>query len=228
MTWFTTKKVEGSCTLSEKLIEIRTASNIDLDALSDKTKISKKYLIYLEEGKLDKLPAEIYVKGFLKKLADFYKIDVRNFLRLYKKEENIRQNIDKSKYPPFNLHHSPTFIITPRTVTFLAVGIILISFLGFFSYQISAIFRGPELLIDSPLDETVADSTPVLVSGSVKDLDAAVFINGEAISLKSGKISEEISLTSGLNIIKISAINRFKKSTEVIRKVILKAAEKNQ
>ena len=73
--WFTTKKVEGSATLSEKLVEIRKERNIDLDTLSDKTKITKKYLVHLEEGELNKLPAEIYVKGFLKKIADFYNID---------------------------------------------------------------------------------------------------------------------------------------------------------
>jgi len=160
MSWFTTKKVEGSDTLSEKLTEIRTVNKIDLDALADNTKITKKYLVYLEEGKLDKLPAEIYVKGFLKKIADFYGVDVKDFLRLYKKEECIRQNIDKSKYPPFNLNRTPTFIITPRTITALAVGIILVSFLVFFGFQVSAIFKGPELLIDSPSDESIVDSTP--------------------------------------------------------------------
>lgn len=226
MSWFTTKKVEGSDTLSEKLIEIRTANKIDLDILADETKITKKYLIYLEEGRLDKMPAEIYVKGFLKKIADFYGVDVKDFLRLYKKEECIRQNIDKSKYPPFNLNHSPTFIITPRTITALALGIILVSFLVFFGYQVSAIFKGPELLINSPSDELVVDFTPVLVEGSINDPDSAVYINGEAIGLKDGKIAEEISLTPGSNIIKISAINRFKKRSEITRTVILKVEEK--
>lgn len=226
MNWFTTKKVEGSDTLSEKLIEIRNANKIDLDILSDETKITKKYLIYLEEGKLDKMPAEIYVKGFLKKIADYYRVDVKDFLRLYKQEECIRQNIDKSKYPPFNLNHSPTFIVTPRTITALAIGIILVSFLVFFGFQVSAIFKGPELAIDSPSDELVVDFTPVLVEGSIGDSDSAVYINGEAVGLKDGKISEEINLTPGSNIIKISAVNRFKKISEITRTVILKVVEK--
>lgn len=223
MNWFTTKKVEGSGTLSDKLTEIRNARKIDLDVLAEKTKITKKYLIYLEEGRLDKMPAEIYVKGFLKKIADFYGIDVKEFLRLYKKEECIRRNIDKSKYPALSLTRAPTFIITPKTITACAVGIILISFLVFFGFQVSAIFRGPELLIESPSNELVVDFTPILVEGSISDINSAVYINGEAISLKDGKISEEISLTPGPNIIKISAVNRFKKINEIIRTVILKA-----
>lgn len=226
MSWFTTKKVEGSNTLSEKLIEIRTANKIDLDILSDATKITKKYLVYLEEGRLDKMPAEIYVKGFLKKIADYYKIDVKDFLRLYKQEECIRQNIDKSKYPPFNLNRSPTFIITPRTITALFIGFILVSFLTFFGFQVSAIFKGPDLVVDSPIDELIVDFTPVLVECTIGDPDSVVYINGEAIGLKNGKISEEISLTPGSNIIKVSAVNRFKKTSEITRTVILKVEDK--
>jgi hypothetical protein len=151
---------------------------------------------------------------------------VNDFLRLYKQEECIRQNIDKSKYPPFNLNHSPTFIITPRTITAVVIGAILVSFLLFFGFQVSAIFKGPELRIDSPNDELIVDFTPVLIEGSIGDVDSVVYINGEVISLKNGKISEEISLTPGSNIIKILAVNRFKKSSEIIRTVILKVDDK--
>ena len=220
--WFTTKKVEGSATLSEKLVEIRKERNIDLDTLSDKTKITKKYLVHLEEGELNKLPAEIYVKGFLKKIADFYNIDSQELLRLYGKEEVIRKNIDRSKYPPFNLNHAPTFVITPKTITFVAVGIVIISFVVFLIYQLSFVVKGPELTIDSPLDDMITDKTAILVSGSLSDSDVTVSINGEIINLKDGKISEMVSLMPGLNMIRISATNKFKKSNTVIKKVILK------
>lgn len=220
--WFTTKKVEGSATLSEKLIDIRKERSVDLDVLSSKTKITKKYLVYLEEGRLDKLPAEIYVKGFLKKIADFYNIDSQEFTRLYGKEESIRKNIDKSKYPPFNLNRSPTFIITPRTITFIAISIVIISFMIFLIYQMSFIVKGPKLTIDSPGDDIITDKSAVLVSGSLSDSDAVVSINGEVINLKDGKISELVNLTPGLNMIRISATNKFKKSNTIIKKVILK------
>lgn len=220
--WFITKKVEGSETLSEKLAEIRKANNFDLDYLSGATKISKKFLIYLEEGKLEKMPPEIYVKGFLKKLADLYKVEVKSFLRLYERENSIRKNIDKSKYPPLNLSKAPTFIITPRTITVLLTGLIVVFFFGFLFYQLSFIIKGPELIIDYPQDGFVTNKTSVLVSGGLKDLDATVSINGKVINLKEGKIAEIISLNSGLNIIEISAVNKFKRSNSVTRRVILK------
>ncbi len=222
MSWFTTKKVEGSVVLSEKLAEIRKERSIDLDALSDKTKISKKYLIYLEEGKLEKLPAEIYVRGFLKKIAEFYGVDPQVFLPLYDQEENIRKNIDKSKYPPFNFNRAPTFIITPRLLMAVAAGIVIIAFFAFIAYQLSYVVQGPKLTVDFPANDMITDAVEVLVSGSINDADAIVAINGEAVNLQDGKISELVNLTPGLNVIKISATNKFKKNSVVERQVIRK------
>jgi hypothetical protein len=46
------------------------------------------------------------------------------------------------------------------------------------------------------------------------------------IGLKNGRISEEIGLTPGSNTIKITAVNRFKRTSEITRTVIFKVEEK--
>lgn len=222
MTWFTTKKVEGSAILSEKLASIRKEKNIDLDTLSEKTKISKKYLVYLEEGKLEKLPAEIYVKGFLKKIAAFYLVNPQVFLPLYGQEENIRKNIDRSKYPPFNFNHAPTFIITPRLFMTIGVGVVIIAFLFFIVYQLSFAVRGPSLVVDFPRDGMIVDTAEIVVRGLVDDSDTVVTINGEKINLQNGKIYETVRLNLGLNIVRISATNKFKKNSFTERQIIRK------
>ncbi|MBU4368128.1 helix-turn-helix domain-containing protein [Patescibacteria group bacterium] len=219
---FKTKKV-GGLTLAEKLAEMRKKYNLDMDFISDKTKIPQKYLIYLENEKFDKLPAGVYVKGFLKKIAEFYELDQKSFLLLYEKEEGIRKNIDKGRFPALNLAKNPTFIITPKKITLFAISIILILFSSFLAYHVSSVFKGPQLIIDSPLDNSVVESAPILVSGEVKDSAAQVSINGQIIGLKEdGKISQYVNLSPGLNKITISAVNRFKKSNVVVRNVILK------
>ncbi|MBU3924815.1 helix-turn-helix domain-containing protein [Patescibacteria group bacterium] len=219
---FKTKKV-GGLTLAEKLAEMRKKYNLGMDFISDKTKIPKKYLAYLEEERFDKLPAEVYVKGFLKKIAEFYELDPKSFVLLYEKEEGIRKNIDKGRFPALNLAKNPTFIITPKKITLFAISIILILFSSFLAYHVSSVFKGPQLIIDSPLDNSVVESAPILVSGEVKDSAAQVSINGQIIGLKEdGKISQYVNLSPGLNKITISAVNRFKKSNVVVRNVILK------
>ncbi|MBU4056600.1 helix-turn-helix domain-containing protein, partial [Patescibacteria group bacterium] len=146
---FKTKKV-GGLTLAEKLAEMRKKYNLGMDFISDKTKIPKKYLAYLEEERFDKLPAEVYVKGFLKKIAEFYELDPKSFVLLYEKEEGIRKNIDKGRFPALNLAKNPTFIITPKKITLFAISVMLILFSSFLVYQVSSVFRGPQLIIDSP------------------------------------------------------------------------------
>lgn len=225
MIMFKTKKV-GGLTLAEKLAETREKYNLDLDFISDKTKIPQKYLAYLEEERFDKLPAGVYVRGFLKKIAEFYEVDPRSFVALYEKEEGIRKNIDKSRYPVLNLAKNPTFIITPKKITLFAISVMLILFLSFLAFQVSSVFKGPRLVIDSPLDNSTAESTPILVSGEVKDSVASVSINGRIVDLKDGgKISQYVNLSPGLNKITISATNRFKKSNVTVRNVILKVEE---
>ncbi|MBU3924452.1 helix-turn-helix domain-containing protein [Patescibacteria group bacterium] len=219
---FKTKKV-GGLTLAEKLGEMRKKYNLGMDFISAKTKIPQKYLIYLENEKFDKLPAGVYVKGFLKKIAEFYELDQKSFLLLYEKEEGIRKNIDKGRYPALNLVKNPTFIITPKKITLFAISVMLILFSSFLVYQVSSVFRGPQLIIDSPSDNSVVEGAPILVSGEVKDPMASVSINGRIIDLKEGgKISQYVNLSPGLNKITISAVNRFKKSNVVVRNVILK------
>ncbi len=225
MIMFKTKKV-GGLTLAEKLAEMRKKYNLGMDFISDKTKIPQKYLIYLEDERFDKLPAEVYVKGFLKKIAEFYELDPKSFLLLYEKEEGIRKNIDKGRYPALNLAKNPTFIITPKKITLFAISVMLILFSSFLVYQVSSVFQGPQLVIDSPSDNSTAEETPILVSGEVKDPVASVSINGRIIDLKEGgKISQYVNLSPGLNKITITAVNRFKKSNVVVRNVILKVEQ---
>lgn len=225
MIMFKTKKV-GGLTLAEKLAEMRKKYNLGTDFISEKTKIPQKYLIYLEDERFDKLPAGVYVRGFLKKIAEFYEMDPKSLVLLYKKEEGIRKNIDKSKYPVLSLAKNPTFIITPKKITLFAISVMLILFSSFLVYQVSSVFKGPQLIIASPPDNSIVESTPILVSGEVKDSMASVSINGRIIDLKEGgKISQYVNLSPGLNKITISATNRFKKSNVIVRNVILKAEE---
>ena len=67
---FVKKSVE-TLTLGEKLKKIRSERRIGLTDISRFTKIQLKYLEDIEEGRYEKLPSDVYVKGFLKSYAKF-------------------------------------------------------------------------------------------------------------------------------------------------------------
>ena len=70
MNGFTKKNIE-TLTLGEKLKKLRSERRISLGDVSRNTKIQIKYLEFIEEGAYDKLPADVYAKGFLKSYAEF-------------------------------------------------------------------------------------------------------------------------------------------------------------
>lgn len=67
------------------LRKVREAHGIDIAAISQTTKIGQSYLEAIEREEFDKLPATVYVRGFLIELAKYLRLDSaqvqRTFLR---------------------------------------------------------------------------------------------------------------------------------------------------
>jgi len=70
------------------LKQIRERLGIDLKTISMETKISMKILEWIEEETLEKLPALVYLKGFLKAYAQVLNLDsqkvIEGYLQLFK------------------------------------------------------------------------------------------------------------------------------------------------
>lgn len=73
----------------ELLKKIRVAQGIELKDISERTKISITYLKAIEEEDFDLFPALVYVRGFLKAIAHYLKLDpqqvVTTYLKRYRK-----------------------------------------------------------------------------------------------------------------------------------------------
>jgi hypothetical protein len=72
--------------IGNSLHEVRVRQSVSLQAAEVGTKIRAKYLKALEEEQFDALPAQTYVKGFLRTYADFLGLDGQ----LYVDEYNSR------------------------------------------------------------------------------------------------------------------------------------------
>ncbi len=211
-----TKKSVRSLTLGEKLKSLRNERRITLGEASRFTKIQQKYLEYLEEGNYKKLPADVYVKGFLRSYADFLGVEEKILIRLYEKEKGIKKNLEKTKpenvkvRKPINI--SP-FVFTPKIIA-VFFGILL--FLGGFFYlyrEMRAFSNAPKLVILNPDPNTTYNANSITVEG-VTDKDAKVFINDQPVLVSDGgSFNEDLALQSGANTIIIKAVNRFGKES---------------
>lgn len=209
---FTRKKVE-SMTLGEKLKKIRSEYRISLNEVSKHTKIQMKYLEYLENGEYENLPAEVYVRGFVRSYANYLGTDETVLVKMYEKERNIQKNLRKEQFQEQreNTFSFPRFIITPRL--FIVSALILLAVGGFvYLYQEFQSFASvPRLIIVDPSDGQIVNSNAIYVRGTTEK-DASLMINGQPVLVREGgDFYEQVHLQPGLNSLTVSATNKFKK-----------------
>ncbi len=110
-------------------------------------------------------------------------------------------------------------IITPRGIaraawTFVACGMVL-----YFSYHLWTLFRAPLLVLEQNRDIITRDDF-VFVRG-VTQKESHVFINSrEAAVTAEGSFKERVALEDGMNAIEIKSVNKFGKTTSVVRRIV--------
>ena len=212
---FIRKKVE-SLTLGEKLKKLRQQYRMSYTEIAKATRIQAKYLEALENGEYEKLPAEVYIRGFLRSYARHLGLDDEAFLKLYDKEKNIRENLGQNKKAPESLRYPAmnVWILTPRAaVLFLLVFILGGTFIYLFS-EFRSFVAEPKLVILYPLSGATIDGAGIVLQGKT-DPGVTITVNGDPVFVGGdGEFSEALTLQSGLNRITVRATNRFDKSKE--------------
>ena len=212
---FTRKKVE-SLTLGERLRKIRSDHRMSLVEASRATKIQVKYLEALESGDYGKLPAEVYVKGFLRSYAVFLGIPEDAILKLYDRECHIRTNLGKTDAPRFQpkIPVDFSFSLTPKMLLTGAIAIVTFGFFFYLYSEFSAFVSVPRLVILEPTDGTSVKSGEVHIRGET-DAHAVVTINGGEVMVDGkGVFAEDLRLQPGANAIVVASTNRFGKTKQ--------------
>ena len=95
------KEASGVSTLKT----IRLEKRLSIDDLSDELKISKKFILALEEGDYDSLPGPTYVKGYIRAYSRNLGIDPDLILQSYDAYLNPKKETSKTvkKAQGFNL-----------------------------------------------------------------------------------------------------------------------------
>jgi len=225
---FKTTEITPSETLGEKLKRIREGLKLTLDDVEKNTKIRKKYIKFLEANDYTSLPADVYVRGFLKTYSKILRIDYKKVTDMYEKERGIIDNIKQVKKPNnISPLKSPKVIITPRAIAISFVAIIAFIILGYLGYQILSFTASPKLLISSPEDNLTTKKTFIDISGKT-DPGALIFVNGQKVNTsEEGDFKVTVSIgQKGVNIIKIESKNpKNGKITEKIKNVVAEIPE---
>lgn len=214
---FETKKVPME-TLGEYLSSVRQHLNLTLEQVANKTDVFEKFIVYLEEGKYQLLPPDVYVLGFLKKLADLYQVSYDDLLVQFKKERGIVEHDARSKILVKKSFKDKLkeISITPKLLTIgggAALGLIA------FVYVVAQVFsvnQTPNLVVSEPLTDSIVASDSVVVKGQT-DPGMSVEVNGQNVFvLPDGGFETTVSVAPGQKDLQIVSRNKFGKQEEQI------------
>ncbi len=115
------------------------------------------------------------------------------------------------------MNHNATSLLKIFLFSLLALIIIIYSL-----FQASKILSGPIIEIDTPQNGATYNQTLIELTGKARNI-AHLNLNGRPIFTdKEGYFKEKLLLSSGLNIIKLDGVDKFKAQTEKVLEVILK------
>ena len=140
---FRIKKVK-IVTLADYLSKIRDQLNLDIKTVSLLTQIKQKYIENLEAGNYKDLPAEVYIKGFLKSLARLYNLEEQVLIEQFEKEQGFA---DKPAVPLQKEADKKRFSFTPRTILIGTTVLVALAAMFYIFVQVRSVLAKSRLLI---------------------------------------------------------------------------------
>ena len=204
----------------QKLREQRITKGLTIEEVSKKTKIRASYLLAIEKGEYQKLPASTYIIGFVRNYAKYLDLPEQEILALFRREFDeektfkiLPEGLVKEDFPIKRIRLADTAKI---------IVLLVIILLGYILFQYRFAIISPPLEISTPSDGAIVLSRTITVSGKT-DPNATVFVNNDNVSLDSdGIFKKSINVFPGKTIIRVKAINYFGKERILERHIEVK------
>lgn len=210
-------KISLMTTAGEILKNERLRKKLTLEEVEKATKIRLKNLLAIENSSYGKLPHATFVKGLLKNYADYLGLRPESVVAFYRREIAENTGMEHPKKPL----SENKLRITPNFVTALTVGFLTIIFIFFLFISGRGIFVGPRLIIDEPQNNTVYNQAELKIKGQT-DAETRLVLNGAELKVENdGRFSQIITLTPGLNVLTLEAVNKAGRTTKAVRNVRL-------
>ena len=207
-------------TVGDILITKRLEKKLTLTQIEKATKIREKFLVLIEENKLNHFSSQTILKGFIRNYAAFLGLNTSEIMAFYRRQSDDNSHPVTPKVDFFRQQ----FRFTPKTFTIISVGGLLGLFFFFLIFQYWQFTSAPFLTINSPLENVVVKNEEVEVSGQT-DPDAILSINEQPVAIdQKGNFNIKVPLSAGLNILTIKSINKFQKSSIKVRHLRLESS----
>jgi cytoskeletal protein RodZ len=204
----------------QKLKEQRIIKGLTIEEVSRETKIKASYLLAIEKGEYQRLPASTYTQGFVRNYAKYLDLPDREILAIFRREFDeektfkiLPEGLVREDFPLHRIKLADTAKI---------IIVLLVILLGYILFQYRYAIISPPLEISTPAEEAVVLSRTITVSGKT-DPNATIYVNNDTASLDNdGNFKKVINVFPGKTTIKVLAINRFGKETIMERHIEVK------
>lgn len=228
MITFDVKKIKENSTLGELLHARREALGLSLVEIEQYTKVSQEYLRLLEAGNYKKLPADVYVRNFIKAYSRVLELDPYDLIERYEMERDLyynKKNLCAKKKRPSVLREKTLrlydFLIISRVIKGVGIALLLSIFFGYIGYSVQKMNEPPMLVVDNPDNNSIIEKAAITVAGHTTS-GVEVLINGVPVLLndESG-FERSMHLNPGVNVIHIMARNKHGRETSIHRQVLV-------
>lgn len=207
-------------TVGQLLKEERKKQGKTLAEMSQKTKIPENSLGYLENDDCQNLPATTFIKGFIRNYAQELNLQPEKILAVYRRDNcqgKEKKIVPEGVAKPLD----SSFSWSPKLTAILISVLVITAVFGFLFLQLRGYLFAPILQLDKPREMEVVSDFQTQVSGKTNS-DASLYINNELVSVDfDGNFSQNLKLLPGENIVKVKAVSRTGKESEIIRKVLV-------
>lgn len=204
--------------IGELLSERREAHHLSIDRVSQLTHIKPEYIHLIEQNEFDGLPPAVYVKGYIRSLADIFGLEPEPLLALLRRDYKENTTGTLSMQEMGARRRTPLWRGTTRW-SMVLVGMLVITIIAYVSMQWLVSQRPPPLVVENFSE--LSEVTPTTVLAGHTSPEAIVLINDVPVALRpDGSFNYALALEQeGLVTIKIEARDQRGKIT-TLEKVV--------
>lgn len=212
--------------LGERLQKKRQSLQLTIEELAERTRISPKNLLALEQGNFTKLPkAKAFRLAYIREYATALGLDGNAYIEQFTREDGL---LDAPLiHPHRDLRRFPFASISLFLRNVLVIGGVSL-FAGYLFWQVRGVLEPPRLVVYAPIEGLVLHSPAALVQGET-DPETHLSVNGQDIMVNDKGIFEtKIDLSGGMNTIVFTAEKKHGKTTVVTRHLVVQQKKNDQ
>lgn len=207
-------------TVGKYIKKRRLEREVSASDLSEKTKIKEEFIALIEKEQWSKLPDRAVVMGFVKNIAQALGEDEKKITAFFRRD-----------YPPEEGEVNPKpdvklkYAWTPKATFAVLVGVVVLVVGGYLGFQYIRFLNPPKLEVVSPVEGQIVSDRSVEVKGNVSG-EASIEVNSQPFLVdEEGMFVGEIEVSGETEKIKIKAVSRSGKTTELERTIVVELEE---